>query len=441
MKSFRVWLLLLPLLVPAARAERYVLLVANRGTPAEAAGKKLADGEKVFFEVKLFKALDKAAELLKAGEHTVTVKVAGGQQHTSQGNSGSWTVPQIVNPKGTLVIAGGYDGEWAKRDPFALASELVTVRGRGAVLEFSPKSKLAKLVVSGLHFDAAPSNSYDVKTNSLLKADSRSLPLVAFQSLATAHLVVADNVFLNGAHTAVNPYITPAGDASRVDIVNNLFLNNVMLMKTQTGGWGLKTLNIKGNSFILNWPFNPDPTSSNVGALELYHSECCEELNIESNLFAFNPGGAMQHDWPEKQMPKLHLKKNLFFTNATLFGDGRGDAGLFVGKFGKSPKHLVITVEQAADDYSYDMDGNVSFDPKVPVALVDLQAADSSGVQAKKTAMNDLRGLFGVNKQGGTVAIANYAPRLAIDSQNLPFPTDEKARAYGAARERVVTLE
>ncbi|MDX2013481.1 MAG: hypothetical protein SFW67_25035, partial [Myxococcaceae bacterium] len=89
------------------------------------------------------------------------------------------------------------------------------------------------------------------------------------------------------------------------------------------------------------------------------------------------------------------------------------------------------------DDYSYEMKGNVVMDPKVPVALVDLQAADSSSVTAKKTVMNDVRGMFGLNKEGGTVAIANYAPRMGLDLKNLPFPAEEKAKGYGVQAAQV----
>jgi hypothetical protein len=184
----------------------------------------------------------------------------------------------------------------------------------------------------------------------------------------------------------------------------------------------------------MNWPFNPDPTSGNVGALEIPNADCCVQLNIDGNLFAYNPGGAMQHDWPEKRSPKMAITGNLFFANALLFGDARPEAGFFVGKFGTNPKHLVITAASAADDYSYTIKNNVTLDPKVPVAMVDIGVADSSSVEAKKTVMNALRGLFGMNKEGGPVAISNFAPRVGLDPRKLPFPEEPKAAAYGATR-------
>jgi hypothetical protein len=39
--------------------------------------------------------------------------------------------------------------------------------------------------------------------------------------------------------------------------------------------------------------------------------------------------------------------------------------------------------------------------------------------------------MFGLNKQGGTIAIANDAPRMGLDLKNLPFPAEEKAKGYG----------
>lgn len=424
----------------AALADDYVVFVAPRDTPAAEAAQKQADDKAVFWFAKLHKALNKVGELLAEGEHTVTVKVAQSDAASAAG-AGTWQVPPIKNPKATLKLLGGWTPDWSTRDPFAHPTELLTGEGRPQpILSFSPKSAIGEIVISGFVFDAAPSNKYDAKTNSLLKGSSRTIPLLGFSMVVTRHLVVADNVFLNSAHKAFDPYISPETKDVVVDIQNNFFLNNVIPMKLSPAlykGNTVKTMNLKNNSFILNWPFNPDPTSGNVGAIELYHKDCCNELVVEGNLFAFNAGGAMQHDWPTGRMPKMSFLNNLFFTNATLFGDGRGDAGFFTGKFGPNPKHLIVTVGALEDDFDYTVKGNVSFDPEVPVALVDLQAADSSSVTAKKTVMNDLRGMFGLNKQGGTVAIANYAPRMGLDVANLPFPKNARAKAYGVSPDKL----
>lgn len=431
----RLWGVLSLVLVAApAAAEDYVVLVAPRDSPAGEVAQKLADDKTTFWFAKLHKALEKVGGLLAQGQHTCTVKVAQ-MSETGAAGAGTWKVPPINNPRATLKLLGGWSSDWSQRDPFKFPTELVTSEGRAdPILSFSPKSALQEIVISGFVFDAAPSNKYDAKTNSLLKASSRTIPLLGFAMVSTRHLVVADNVFLNSAHKAFDPYISPADKDVVVDIQNNFFLNNVIPMKLSPAlskGNTVKAMNLKNNSFIANWPFNPDPTSGNVGAIELYHTDCCTELVVEGNLFAFNPGGAMQHDWPAARMPRMSFTNNLFFMNATLFGDTRPEAGFFTGKFGPNAKHLVVTSNSVEDDFSYGVKGNVSFDPEVPVALVDLKAADSTGVQAQKTVMNDLRGLLGLNKQGGTVAIANYAPRMGIDPTNLPFPKNEKARAYG----------
>jgi hypothetical protein len=67
----------------------------------------------------------------------------------------------------------------------------------------------------------------------------------------------------------------------------------------------------------------------------------------------------------------------------------------------------------------------------VLVALVDLQASDASSVASKKTVLNDVRGMFGLNKEGGTARIVNYAPRMVLDLAHLPFPKEPKAADYG----------
>lgn len=417
-----------------ARAETFTILVAPRDTPAQAAAEKAADGKTTFYEAKLFKALTKAAELLQKKPNTVIVQVAESRDN-GQSGAGTWTVPMIDSPTGKLLLLGGYAADWQSRDPFGTPTELITSEGRPVgVINFEKKTVLAEIVISGFVFDVAPSNKYDAKTNSILKGTSRSVPILQFSQAVTNHLVVADNVFLNGAHGAFDPYVSPASNDATIDIRNNFFINNIKMMKFAPAmykGNTFKEVNFKQNSVLMNWPFNPDSASSNVGALELPNSDCCTQINIDGNLFAFNPGGAMQHDWEEKRMPKLSITNNLFYGNAVLFKDARPDAGFFVGKFGKNPKYLIITAASAQDDYGYTISGNVSMDPKVPLALVDIGVADSSSVEAKKTAMNDMRGLFGMNKDGGTVAISNYAPRVGLDPKKLPFPAEPKAEPFG----------
>jgi hypothetical protein len=426
------------LLAPfAVHAETYKIYVAERDSAAHKAAEALADGKTSFWVPKLAKGFEKAVELLNGTDNQVEVRVAQGQQ------AGLWALPNgLPASKAKLWLLGGHCADWKKRDPFGCPTELLGGDSRPtALLGFGGnKTQLSELVISGFVFDTAQSNKYDARTNSLLKGSSRTVPLLALSQVVVGHLVISDNVFLNSAHRAFEVYHSPASNETTVDIDNNFFLNNIIPLKFEPAGYkGFKTKAIRftHNSVILNWPFNPDRDSSNVGALELYHRDCCGEMVIEDNLFAYNPGGAMQHDWPVNRMGKLALRNNLFFMNATLFGDARPEAGVFTGKFGPNPKHQVIALgAHPEDDYPYQFEGNVSFDPKVPVALVDLQAADSSSVTAKKTVMNDVRGMFGANKEGGTVAIKNFAPRMGLDLEHLPFPAEPKAEKYGVQRNR-----
>ena len=111
------------------------------------------------------------------------------------------------------------------------------------------------------------------------------------------------------------------------------------------------------------------------------------------------------------------------------------DAGVFAGKFGTNAKYLLPALDTIADDFGYKVEGNVSFDPKIPVALLPLKAADSASVERKNTILNDVNRLFGLNQDGGTVKIANYAPAMAFDVTALPTPAEEKAKPYGVQLE------
>jgi hypothetical protein len=383
----------------SARADVFHLYVAARDTDAHKAAEKLADGKTSFWFPKLGKALDKSLELVNGARHEARVLVAQGQE------AGLWAFPNGLNAaQAKLLLLGGHSPDWKQRDPFRFPSELIAGEGRSdGFFNFGGnRTQVGTLAISGFVMDAARSNKYDAKTNSLLKGASRAIPLIVFKQVVVEHLVIADNVFLNGAQRAFEVCQSPMSNEAVVDIQNNFFLNNVIPVRLSPAsykGFQTKTINFKNNSVILNWPLNPDPTSGNVGALELGPKGACGLLNIEGNLFAYNPGGALQHDWPTARMGKLAIKKNLFFLNATLFGDSRPEAGVFTGKFGAGPRHAIVDLKaHMEDDYPYEFADNVVLDPQVPVALVDLQAGDSSSVAAQKTVLNDVRGLFGLNQ-------------------------------------------
>jgi len=419
-----------------AMADNYLIYVAPRDTAAATAAGGKANGAAVFAEYSLQKALDKAGALLSApGTHSASLLVAGGD-YAGKAGSGIWTVPPIKNAQGTLRIVGGYANDFASRQPFKNLSRLTTNMGRNqGILQLSKDSQLKEFVVSGLLFDAALSNKYDARTNSILKGSSRTVPLMNFGILRTDHLVIADNIFINGAHGAFDPYIAPVSADTVVDITNNFFINTIKTIQIGAGiGFKnntVKEVNLRHNTFLLNRPYNPDTTSSNVSAVTLYHKDGARQLNIEDNIFAYNPGGAMQHDWKEDRMPGISLKRNLFFMNAGLFADGKADAGVFVGKFGPNAKYLIVGLNTAADDFGYTVADNVAFDPKIPIALLPLKSVDSASVERQNTVINDVRRIFGQNQDGGTVAIKNYAPAMAFDINTLPLPLEEKAKLYG----------
>jgi hypothetical protein len=402
-----------------ARAADYEIYVANKNTPAAETGAAKSNGTSVFFERTLHRALEQAATLLaKKGNDVVTVRVAAGDFSGKIG-SGIWEIPTVQNPNGTLRLLGGYDSGFTARDPFRTPSKLVTSAGRnGAFIAIGNRSQLSELGISGFLFDAAPSNKYDAKNNSLLRAQSRTYTMLAFSQLQTNHLVVADNIFINGAHGVLEPFIAPVSANTTVDIVNNFFIGNVKALQIGSGmgyrGNTVKVVNFKNNSVIANWPYNPDPTSSLVSAINLYHREGAQHLDIEGNLFAYNFGGALQHDWPENRMPKLTLKNNLFFKNANLFQKTEPGAGVIVGKFGTNPIYAVLDLETIEDDLGYDVKGNVTLDPQLDF---DVQMS--------------------TEEDGDNLQIEGWAQKLEYDPAQVPLPGNAQAAAFGVQPDRI----
>lgn len=347
------------------------ILVAPRDTDANVYAQQLAlEAETVVAERSFHRALLTAAELLNTGED-VTIKVASGE-YDGKAGQGVWNLPKVDNPQGQLVLSGGWNSDFSAQQPFRQPTWLITSAGRpDAFISFTRNSKLQSLVISGFVMDAQPSNRYEVLSGSLSKNGSRELPLIRFSYLLTDHLEISNNVFANAALGVFDPQIYPASNQTRIDIHNNFFLNNVIPIQ-QLGAWEyrgnkVQTINLTQNTFLSNWPLHYSPTSSNVGAVTLYHSGGAQQLLIQGNIFAHNPGGAMQHDWPESQMPPLTISDNLFFDNASLFKK-REEYGLVVGKFGTNPRYLILDIETLEDDFDYNCSGNVVADPGISLA-------------------------------------------------------------------------
>ena len=124
-------LLAVGLTLPAsAAAQSYQVLVAPRDSDALAHAEAQADGEAIFAERRLFRALNRAADLMNATPGAVVeIRVAAGQ-YPGQRNQGVFVVPAMDNPTGTLRILGGFSPDFSARQPFANLVELVTIEGR-----------------------------------------------------------------------------------------------------------------------------------------------------------------------------------------------------------------------------------------------------------------------------------------------------------------------
>ncbi|GIW72767.1 MAG: hypothetical protein KatS3mg102_2309 [Planctomycetota bacterium] len=291
--------------------------------------------------------------------------------------------------------------------------------------------------------DVSSSNSYDAKTNCLLKGSSTTTPIMRFGYLTYERFVIADCVFMNASHIAAGPKLRAASDEAEIVIRNNFIVNNVYAWQVSAanGKHLPKVYRLEGNSFIMNWPLNPDPGTSNPAAVEIGDKYTAQRVEIVGNLFAHNVGGAIYPTRDEESGPPLVIRSNLFYNNAALFGLDDPAQGAIVSKFGgflsrKVPWN-VLDIETVEDDYDWEVEDNAVLDPRVPIALVKPGIADSSEVEAETTVENDVRRILGLNLQGGTVQVSNYAPRMAIDPQALPFPQAEQAKAYGVRRERV----
>lgn len=371
---------------------------------------------------------------------TVNIKVAAGK-YEGKGGRDAFHVPEIIEPDTTLRFLGGYDDTFQKRAPFSTPT-VVSMGGTVFMLE-GKEHALKEFYLSGFHMDIGGGNKYDAKTNSLLRDSSAGVQAVTIGYLTTERLVYADNVFLNSSHKAAAPLIRAAGDKAEVVIRNNFILNNILAWEADSARF--KTIpavyRFEGNTFVMNWPYNPDPTTALPAAIQLGGKYAAAKFVIQGNLFAHNPGGALLWTAPsEKDGPQTEITGNLFFNNGSLLGETAPGAAAVVTKFGGFKSSDVpwnVIGLDYLEDFGWKSKKNVSLDPKVPIVMVKPGFANSAVVEASNTALNDVRGMFGMSKQGGKVQISNFAPRMGLDPKNLPFPAEAAARAYGVDPARV----
>lgn len=383
---------------------------------------------------RLFLAFERASEHLSTCQRcVVTIKVVGGAQ-TGRAEVGQWVFPETVAPGATLRVLGGYDAKLERRAPFSHPTVLVTSRPRsGTVLEFQGRrTAFAELYFSGFAIDVAPGNNYDAKTGALMKGGSPSWPIVAFGMMKVDRLTIADNIFVNAANAVGGPRITASAD-SEVVVRNNFFLNNVHAWQV-TGLPRTPVLPryvVQGNSFIRNFPYNPDPTTSNPGAIEIGGKDGVARVELRGNLFAFNSGGAIFPQWDEKRGPQIEIADNLFFRNAGIFGAKDVGKGAVVGKFNGAAKHGVFTPDEVAEEFSWKSHGNVVADPGIDLGSA---VREPAGADAQPGPDED-----GEIEVVRSADIDNFATRYELSFDRLPFPKAAGTNKFGASPARVVT--
>ena len=373
----------------SAQAATYEVLVAPRDTAAQEKAAGMADGSAVFAARKIHSAFAKAQELLAGcGDCTVHVKIAGGS-YVGKARTGQWTFPDVQAPGATLRILGGYAEDFSTRDPFASPTILQVSENRSdAVLRFEGKKHaLRELVVSGLTIDTSPSNSYGAQGNSLHKGGSSSFPMLALGYLTTERLVISDNVFMNAPNSVAGPLIRAMSPEAEVRVENNVFFNNVYTWVVGSGGGkhipGRYV--IAGNSFVRNWPYNPDRNTSNPGTIEIGNKYSAARVEIRGNLFAYNAGGAVHPQWDDTEGPKIAFLENLFYRNGQLFEPSSTASGAIVGKFNGSATHSVFDMIDVEDDFNWEARGNVSMDPGLTIKVPKLKGVTYEG-QARRGA-------------------------------------------------------
>ncbi len=411
------------LLLPrAARGEDIVFFVGGN----EEKGKELAAAAKgKYTKENVAKAFGWAAEALTGKEEKhVVIKIASGTY------GGQYALPHFNNAKGSLRVQGGWDETFSKRDPFGAPTRFVCGTPRTApMIEVAAKDELRSFILDGLLLDAAPGNKYDAKTNSLLKGESCTQPLVRFPNFTVEEVAFENCVFMNSAHRVTEFILHAKDDKAEVRLYNSIFFNCIIPIKLDSarGKHIPAKMVVDHCSFITNFAFNPDKDTSNPAALECAGKYAAHEIVIQDSLFYANFGGGISNI--EKVQTKVTIKNNNFVGNGLLHGLAESDAAALIGQ-GKAPLPVKKIVD-AEDDPT--LAGNVSISPGLPIVLGDPKGVDASKVKEEKGWENEARRLLGKPIQGGKVDIKDYAPRKEYDEKNPPFPTEEGAKKYGAS--------
>lgn len=382
-------LALLTLLGGPALAADLTIYVAPKDSKAYEQATQLGKGP---VQTRIHRAFQDAADALAGcGECEVTIHLAGGE-YTGKANVGSWEFPEVRALQATLKILGGWNDDFSERNPFAYPTVLKSNPDRSSVvLSFAGrKHGFKRLVVSGLTFDTTPSNNYDTQTNSFKRAGSSTFGQLSFGYITTDSLIVADNVFIGAPDGGVGgPIVRPIGNQGEVRIENNFFFNNLVPWKLASGSYSNPPALyvVRGNSFVLNWPYNADVTTANPGALEIGNNRTAAKILIENNLFAYNYGGAIFPQWDDTKGPKMEIRNNLFYGNAGLFGVGDPGSGAVVGKFAGAAKHSAFTAEELEEDFDWVVSGNVSLDPDLSIGIPQSTGLTSTGQRSDDRAV------------------------------------------------------
>jgi len=456
-----------------AQAQDIDILVGAKGGDAFRNARKMADKKTIFAARGFSKAFRTAHEhLLTCGACTVTIKAAGGV-YEGKGGSGVWIFPDIQAPEARLAILGGWDDDFEGRAPFDNQTILQSPEERTiALLTFEGKKHaLQSLTLSGLTFDGGPSNSYDAETNSLLKAESPSAPLLSLGYLTVERLVIADNLFLNAANSAAQPKVRAMSDTAEVILRNNIIMGNVLAWRVDSARFRHIPARyvIERNSFLMNWPYNPDPTTSNPGALEVGGKYAAGSVEIVGNLFAHNHGGAIHLTEDDDKGPPTTIAGNLFWRNGGLFDVEDEGGAAVVGKFLRAASHRTLDFIDI-EDFDWNAEENDSFDPELRLQIAPTdETSDGDGMGdgmgddgADGGAVDELAALLaeeGIEVDDGTeeddammdedmfgdddaffdggedsddLSVKDYAARTFVTTGALPIPANPDADGYGA---------